>query len=97
MGGDTPNRGSDVGVLHRACVHEGRESNFLAFGETIGVPGRITRLKGRRVSRVLGVEMEFTEEGLSGRYVVCASVALLGTLEGQVLALSPYQAGQQQE
>src|SRR5207247_10900024 len=77
VGGDRTRVGwATIRWVVSARIHKGRQSGFLAFSEAVGVAGRVARIEGRRVGRVLGVQMEFAEEGLPGRLVVGALLAL---------------------
>src|SRR2546426_6091883 len=87
VGGDRTRVGwATVTLAVRARIHKGRQSEFLTFGEAVGVAGRVARIEGRRVGRVLGVQVEFTEERLLIRLVV-----------GALPALGHGQAGEQQQ
>jgi hypothetical protein len=79
-----------------ARVHEGGDADLFAFGEAVGVPGRIARIEVRRVHRVLGVQMEFPEERLPQGLEVIALRARLGALEGEVFRSCHGQAREQQ-
>ena len=89
--------GSSIGLVPSARVHEGRQAHFLATGEAVGVSGCIARIEGRRVHRVLRVQMEFPEERLPERLVVGARGALFGPGERRGLPLCPGQARTQEE